>query len=171
MMCGTIPNARWRNAAPERHLRQREDATPKVRATAGRPTAIFNKLRAPLPTGRGEQRDRDRGRKEELRQAGVADTHRLRKHKQNRNSSEHTLEDDCAQCREPKPPDPRALLGAPKPDCENNGEESDRARDHPVAVLVENAALHFRHHLTVRKRPIRHGKTGLIAGYGCACDD
>ena len=89
---------------------------------------------------RREQREAQRDAEKELRQPGVADRDGRRQEQQHRDPAEEALKDDGAERGEAEPPHPRSRVDPPRPDREDDGQEPHRARDQPVAVLVENPA-------------------------------
>ena len=62
-------------------------------------------------------------------------------------------------------PDPRPGLAPEEPHRQDDRQDPDGGRDHPVAVLVENAADHRRHEPAVGERPVRHRQARLGRGH------
>jgi hypothetical protein len=85
-------------------------------------------------------------------------------------SPKNALENHRSQSDEAELTHPRAGLDTPKPDCQHDGEHPYRGRHHTMAMLEEDSAGHFGHHLTVGKRPVGNRETGFFAGHGCHGD-
>src|SRR5262245_37429038 len=92
-----------------------------------------------------------------------------RQKEQNGDATEDSLKHDGPESGESEHPYPSAWLSKPDPEGENNREESDRAGDEPMAVLVEDSAHHVferkrEHRPAVTRGPIGNRETGTGAG-------
>ena len=92
---------------------------------------------------RREQRQAQRDAEEELREPSVANRNRRRQEQEDGHPAEQPLENNGAQRANPSLRTQRSRIDPPGPDGENDREESDRARDQPVPVLVEDPADPF----------------------------
>src|SRR5579864_2243637 len=84
----------------------------------------------------------------------------------NRESAQYALNDHSGEGGEAKFSNPRALVGAPGPDRDDDREETDELRDHAVRVLESHTADHSRNlvNRTERRRPVRNRKARVITG-------
>ena len=148
-------------AVDERRNGHRE--TPENGITQGLDTPV-----AVSPTRRRKDAEADDQGKEELRQSGMADRNRLGQQVDHCDAAEQPLSHDRTQRRPGHPAHPPARLSAPGPEHQADGQQTDGARDQPMAVLVENAADHLRerereHEVAVCVRPVGNGQSRVRA--------
>ncbi len=124
-----------------------------------------------LPVSRCEDSDRDRYRKEKLRETRVGDTDRRGLEQKHGSAAEQALSNDSPQRKPTKLFHPRPLFDTGDPNRQDNGQRPDDGRDHAVAGFEEHTAGHLRDHLPVRQGPVGHRKPGFLAGDGRSSDD
>ena len=113
----------------------------------------------------GEQGERDRGNKEDLRDGGVEGGDERRMAELYAGGAEESLRDDQSEGGPPEAANGGALFGAGEPDGEDYRENCyDRGHD-TMSEFVANAAYQRRDNLAVGKRPIGDGIGGVVAGH------
>ena len=90
---------------------------------------------------------------------------RRRQEEQDRDAAEHALTDHDRDGERSQPADPWALLAPPEPHGQDDGEKSDRRRNHPVAVLEQHAPHHGGKELAVGERPVRYCEPRACGGH------
>ncbi len=142
--------------------------TPQRRSFLGRVAA--------LPPRRRDQRDRHRQTEDDLREARVRDRNRIRQIPQHRDAAEDALSDHGSEREIAEPAHPTACLRTPEPRREHEDEESNRAGDQSMRVLVPDPAHHLlereeEHEVAVGVRPVWHRQTRLGARDEAARED
>ena len=77
------------------------------------------------------------------------------------------MRDHRSQGSDAENPHPATAFRSPSPNGENDRQQTDELGDHAMTVLPLNAANHVGHLVDGSEscRPIRHGKTGIVAGH------
>ena len=163
----------WRIVAPDDDLNVDEDRRRERDAAERR---IVDRVRVRAPARRREERQRDRQAEEHLRETGVTDRDRRGQEEQDRQPAQHALRDHRRERADAEPPQPPPRLNHPQPHGEDDRQEADGARDHPMPVLVQDAADHLlerkrEHEVAVRVRPVGHCQSRVGAGDHAAGGD
>jgi len=91
---------------------------------------------------------------------------------QDGDATQNSLHNDGAKGGERKIFHPAAAIYEPSGNRYSKGKQDGEARDHAVAVLIENASDHAGHAKGMEcGRPVRDGKASVIAGDKCSSDD
>ena len=120
---------------------------------------------------RGRVGERDDEAEEGLGEAGMGDGDRRREQVDHGEAPERALDRHGGEAAPGQPAHAPAGLGARGPHREDEGEETDEAGHHPVAVLVEDTAHHRRHEHAVGQGPVGHRQARARAGHEAADED
>ncbi len=97
------------------------------------------------PTATGEDGNRHGNAEKGLRHGGVGAGDGSGQEEQNGEASEDSLEDDRSERGHGEEAQPAALFDTPRPDGENDGQQSDELGYHAMTVLIFHTADHVRH--------------------------
>jgi len=86
---------------------------------------------------------------------------------QYRQPAENSLEDHSGHRTQGKPAHPAALVDAPGPESDDDGQQPDKLSYHAVAMLELHSTDHPRHLVkrTKRRRPVRYRQACIVAGH------
>lgn len=152
-------------------LDENEEGRPDGQGAQFRRFVVAQPRNVAGPPFSGEDGNGKNGDEEKFGERGVRRRNRRRQKEFHGDAAENGLRDDQTERAPGEVAEPAAGFTLLGPDGENDGEDADEAGDHAMAVLVKNSADHGRKERAVRKRPVRNGEAGFVAGDQRARDD
>ena len=125
-----------------------------------------------LPGLRPNDRNENDQAKESLRQTGVKNSDLIFQ-ESDAQPAQDSLQNHTGHGEKTETPDPASLLGVPKPDGQDDGEQPHDRGDEAMGMLEEYSANPLgnrkeEHVITKSGRPVRHGQANSPAGHHAA---